>query len=180
VRLVLVGGLPGTGKSTLAAALGPALGATVLRSDVVRKELAGLDPDQGAAARYGQGIYTPVATTATYDELLARARSHLVLGESVVLDASWSRAEPRTAARIVAADTDSDLVELRCEVPTDLAAARLAARAERGGDPSDADAAIAAAMAATADPWPEATAIDTTAPPDVVAAAALRLATGQG
>jgi hypothetical protein len=54
IRLVLIGGLPGTGKSTLAAGLADALGATVLRSDEVRKELAGLRPDQPAPAEFGE------------------------------------------------------------------------------------------------------------------------------
>src|SRR5690606_13545776 len=54
VRLILVGGAPGTGKSTLAAGLAASLGATVLRSDVIRKERAGLAPSESAAAGFGQ------------------------------------------------------------------------------------------------------------------------------
>jgi predicted kinase len=67
VRLVVVGGLPGTGKSTLAAGLADALGATVIRSDEVRKELAGLRPDQPAPTAFGEGLYGPTAAAATYD-----------------------------------------------------------------------------------------------------------------
>ena len=44
VQLVVVGGLPGTGKTTLAAAVGDELGWPVLRSDEIRKALAGLGP----------------------------------------------------------------------------------------------------------------------------------------
>ena len=72
VRLVLVGGLPGTGKSTVARGIGEVSGAVVLRSDVVRKELAGLAPEQPAGAGYEHGIYTPAATAAVYPELLRR------------------------------------------------------------------------------------------------------------
>lgn len=173
VRLVLVGGLPGTGKSTLAAGLGDALGALVLRSDVVRKELAGLSSEQPAAAPYGEGIYAPTWTDATYQELLHRARHSLHRGESVVLDASWSDERHRVDARQVAAETVSDLVELRCVAPPDVVAARLAERAAEGGDASDADRDIANAMSARAHPWPTSVTIDTTPDPHTVLDAAL-------
>jgi predicted kinase len=158
-----VGGLPGTGKSSLAAALGHALGATVLRSDEVRKEQAGLTTTQAAPAPYGAGLYTPGATAATYETLVDWARVALGLGETVVLDASWSSAGWRDRARQVAAAAHAHLVELRCDAPVEVAAARMARRAAKGRDPSDATPLIAAQMAAHADPWPEATTISTTA-----------------
>ncbi|MGE0000126.1 MAG: AAA family ATPase [Acidimicrobiia bacterium] len=165
VRLILVGGLPGTGKSTLARGLGEAVGAEVMRSDVVRKELAGLPADRVADARFGGGIYTAAATAATYRELLVRAERALGLGETVVLDASWTDEIHRDAARRLAEATASDLVELRCVAPAAVVAERITARAAAGGDASDADAAIAAAMAAVADPWPTSIAVDTVAEP---------------
>src|SRR5690606_1036178 len=173
VRLVLVGGLPGTGKSTVARALGDALEATVLRSDEVRKELAGLPADAPAPAGYGQGIYSAAATAETYRELLARAEVALGMGEIVVLDASWSDRAQRDLARAVAHRTHAEVVELRCEVDPAVAAERIRARAERGGDPSDATPEIAAAMAARADPWPEATTISTAEDVSVTVARAL-------
>ena len=173
VRLVLVGGLPGTGKSTLAAGLGDALGAAVLRSDVVRKELAGLAPDEPAPAPVGKGIYQAETTTATYGELADRARQALGLGETVVLDASWTSEEHRATARRVAEETSSELVELRCTVAPEVQRSRLLARAERGADASDADATVAAHLQADADPWPSATVIDTDRPTDATLAAAL-------
>ncbi len=162
VRLVLVGGLPGTGKSTLAAALGPVLEAEVISSDAIRKELAGIPPGQPAAAGFGEGIYSAASTAATYRELLARAGRALRSGTSVVLDASWGRRRWRDLAGTVAQETASDLVELECRCPAEIATARMARRASRGGDPSDADARIAAAMAVETDPWPTAVALDTT------------------
>nr|MBO2501665.1 gluconate kinase [Thermoanaerobacterales bacterium] len=173
VRLVLVGGLPGTGKSTVARALGDALEATVLRSDEVRKELAGLPADAPAPAGYGQGIYSAAATAETYRELLARAEVALGMGEIVVLDASWSDRAQRDLARAVAHRTHAEVVELRCEVDPAVAAERIRARAERGGDPSDATPEIAAAMAARADPWPEAVPISTAEDVSVTVARAL-------
>lgn len=173
VRLILVGGLPGTGKSTLAAGLADALGAVVIRSDVVRKELAGLPASQSAPARYGEGIYAATWSVATYHELLRRARHALTYGETVVLDASWSDETRRADARRVAAETVSDLTELRCVAPADVAAARLAARAEAGDDASDADRDIANAMTAAEHPWPASIAIDTVPEPRAVLDAAL-------
>ena len=73
VRLILIGGLPGTGKSTVGGALADRLGAVLLRADRVRKELAGLDPSTPAPASYRAGIYRPEPTVATY-ATSARAR----------------------------------------------------------------------------------------------------------
>ena len=156
VQLVVIGGLPGTGKTALAAALGDELGWPVLRSDETRKELAGLDPLDHAPAPYGEGLYTPTATAATYRALFVRARQLLERGESVVIDASFSNAARRARAAALAADTTADLTELQCLLPADVAAARLARRAAAGGDASDATAVVAAAMADEFDPWPSA------------------------
>jgi hypothetical protein len=172
-RLVLVGGLPGTGKSTLARGIGRATGARVLRSDEVRKELVGLAPDQPAGAAFQQGIYRAESTAAVYAELLRRAGAALRHGELVVLDASWTDEASRADARALADEAASDLVELRCVAPADVTAARLADRAAAGGDASDADAAVAAAMAARSDPWPSSTELDATDEPAAVTAAAL-------
>jgi hypothetical protein len=174
VRLVLVGGLPATGKSTLARGIGERSGALVIRSDVLRKERAGLAPHERAAASYQQGIYTRDTTAATYADLLRRAAHALQRGQTVVLDASWTDEAHRVGARQLADETSSDLVELRCVAPADVTAARIVARATTGSDPSDADSSIAATMAATADPWPTAITIDTTADPDNVLREALR------
>jgi hypothetical protein len=162
VRLVLVGGLPGTGKSTLAAGISEARGWTLLRSDEVRKDQAGLAHTQPAPAGYRDGIYSGEHTAATYRELLARARTALASGECVVLDASWTDARWRSAAHAVADETGSDVVELHCAAPADVAAGRIGTRVRAGGDASDATPEIAARMGAAADPWPTAVAVDTT------------------
>lgn len=157
VTLVLVGGLPGTGKTTLSEALGDRLGFTVISSDRIRKELAEISPDISAAAAFGTGIYTESWTRRTYTELLKRATRLLSYGESVILDASWTSAQFRADAAKLA--EHADVIGVNCR--TDLAEERLCTRA-RGV--SDADPAIAARMAETADPWPHATAVDTSGP----------------
>lgn len=178
VRLILVGGAPGTGKSTLAEGLGRALGARVLRSDVVRKRQARIPAGVGAPAPWQEGIYHPDATARVYDDLVAEAGPLLSHGETVVLDASWASAAARRAARHTAAVRAADLVELRCELPPEVADTRMEERRRAGGDPSDAGPAIARAIRALADPWPEAEAIATLAPPDAVLGAALALVPG--
>jgi len=177
VRLVLVGGLPGTGKSTLAAALADATGWSVLRSDEIRKDLAGAGHTAAATAAPEAGLYRPEVTDATYRALLERARTALELGEPVVLDASWSADRHRRAARALAEDTAADLVELRCVAPAGVAAERIRARLAAGSDPSDATPAVAAAMAARFDPWPEATDLDTAGAVDSSVAPAVAAAT---
>ncbi|MGW6740022.1 bifunctional aminoglycoside phosphotransferase/ATP-binding protein [Streptomyces sp. NPDC055025] len=158
VRLVLVGGLPASGKSTLAGALADRLGLTLLSSDRLRKELAGVPPEQPAPAEYGKGAYTPEWTRRTYEELIDRASALLSLGESVVLDATWTDRTWRTMAAEMARDRSADLVPLCCEVPPGVTARRLA---DRPPGPSDAGPGVAEAMAAAADPWPEAVRVDT-------------------
>ncbi|MFL6056383.1 MAG: AAA family ATPase [Actinoallomurus sp.] len=166
VSLVLVGGLPGTGKSALSEALGDRLGFTVLSSDRVRKELAELPPATSASAPYGTGLYNTAWTQRTYAELLERASRLLSYGESVIIDASWTSAAQRSEAARLA--DRADLIALRCDTP--LADQRLRTR-PRGV--SDADPAIAIRMAESADPWPEAVTIDTSGPIDESAERAL-------
>jgi predicted kinase len=158
VGVTLVGGLPGSGKSTLSGALADRLGVTLLSSDRIRKELAGIPAEQSAAAAYEEGLYAPEWTDRTYAALLDRAAALLSRGESVVLDATWSDAGQREAALRMAERAHADLVALHCQVPDGTAAARLAARAPGA---SDADLSVATAMAATESPWPEAVRVDT-------------------
>jgi predicted kinase len=160
VRIVLVGGLPGSGKTTLATALGDELGWTVLRSDEVRKERAGLDVREPAPAHFEQGLYAPEATADTYRELCDRAGTLVSFGESVVLDASFARADQRALMAEVAARTSSRSVALRCVVPREVASVRLARRAASATDASDADVAVMSQMAAHFAEWPDATLVD--------------------
>jgi aminoglycoside phosphotransferase family enzyme/predicted kinase len=129
VCLTLVGGLPGSGKSALSGALADRLGVTLLSSDRVRKELAGIPAEQSAAAGYGEGLYTSEWRARTYAALLDRAAALLSSGESVVLDAAWSDAAQREAALRVTERTSAVLVTLHCHVPDDVSAARLSTRA---------------------------------------------------
>lgn len=169
--LVVVGGSPGTGKSSLARALheadpfAEAISGEprfeLLRSDVVRKELAGMKPDERSGASLGEGIYSSEFTRKTYDAMLEGAGNQLAMGRSVVLDATFAVSELRKAAAETAEKFEAVLVELCCEAPQDLCEARIRERAASEKDPSEADQEVAAAIRARFEEWPTAASIDT-------------------
>ena len=97
------------------------------------------------------------------------------MGESVVLDASWGRAARRDEARALAAARGARIDEIRCDLPPALAAERVRARRAAGEGPSDATPAIADALAARQEEWPQARVLDTAGPPAAVIAEARRL-----
>ncbi|MDI2124790.1 AAA family ATPase [Yinghuangia seranimata] len=159
VKLVLVGGLPGTGKTTIADGVAERLGMTVVGTDRLRKEAAGMSPGQHGDA----SLYTPDRVAANYDALLRRAASLLERGESVVLDATWNAAEPRAHALALASRVGADAVQIRCTVSEHVAEKRLRSRADAW---SDADTSVARTMAHASAPWPDAVSLDTEAPVD--------------
>jgi hypothetical protein len=122
--LVVVCGLPGVGKTTVAEYAVDLLDADLLRTDVVRKELFP-DPD-----------YTDVEQSAVYDELLSRARTRLAANRPVVLDGTFHACEYRARALGVADATDSDGHLLRVVGDQPTVEDRIA---EREDDASDAD-----------------------------------------
>lgn len=157
VKLVLVGGPPASGKSTLSGAIADRLGMAVLSSDRIRKELVGVDPRTHLTTSFESGIYSTTHTEATYRELLDRAEKLLRRGESVVLDATWTSAEARRQAAALGAGASVDLVELSCEVDESIARERIRTRESL----SDADEAVAAELRRTADAWPTSHPVDT-------------------
>jgi predicted kinase len=172
---VVVGGLPGTGKTTLATDLAEALDASVLSSDPLRAELSGAVADRGPAPAFGEGPYADEITEATYRALLDRSRIVMARGGSVVLDASWVGAGHREAVRRLARECGAAITELRCDCPSEVAAERIEARRRSGAAESDVDAAVAARMAVEADPWLEAVTVDTSPGADALGAASALL-----
>jgi hypothetical protein len=133
--LLLVGGLPGTGKSTLARAVADRAGFKVIRSDVVRKELAGLPPTERAAAE----MYAPEWTDRTYATCLRRAEALLFDGRRVIVDATFSAEAYRRQFFDLAARLAVPAALVVCRADPAAVRARLAARK---GDASDADWAV--------------------------------------
>jgi aminoglycoside phosphotransferase family enzyme/predicted kinase len=176
-RLVLVGGSPGTGKSTVAQGVADRFGMTLLRSDVVRKQVYGVPPGEWRPEAYAAGLYDARHTDVTYRELLRRASLALGHGESVVIDATWLDPRRREHAADVARRRGAELVELRCVAPAAVARRRVLARALADADVSDVTPEVADRMAARAAPWPDAHEVDTDekTPEASVAAAAVHV-----
>lgn len=134
-RLVAVGGLSGTGKSTISrqigAMLGRAPGARVLRSDVFRKRTAGLPPE----ARLPPSFYTAASDQETWEAMFESADDHLSVGTSVILDAVFMRRSERDVAEMLAAKARVPFTGLWLEAPERDRVARVASRS---GDASDA------------------------------------------
>lgn len=133
-RLVAVGGLSGSGKShggrELAPLLGVAPGAVVVRSDVLRKRLAGCDPH----TRLGPEGYTEEMTARTYDAIYQEATAALRAGYSVIADAVFAKPEQRDAIAAVAAAAGAPFSGLWLEAAPEIMAERIRSRDRDASD----------------------------------------------
>jgi aminoglycoside phosphotransferase family enzyme/predicted kinase len=134
-QLIAIGGLSGTGKSTLGRALapdiGPAPGAVHLRSDLERKSLHGVDETK----RLGPESYTKAANDKVYAVLGTKARAVLAAGHAAIVDAVFARPKERAEIEAVAADLGVPFRGLWLEAPPGKLLDRVGARI---GDASDA------------------------------------------
>jgi aminoglycoside phosphotransferase family enzyme/predicted kinase len=147
--LVLVAGLPGTGKSTLARGLAERAGFRVIRSDVVRKELAGLTDTEAITPSMREKLYTPSATEQTYAECLRRAEQLLFAGERVLVDATFREEGRRQTFLSTAVRWGVPVMLLVCRTGPETVRKRLA---QRRGDVSDADWSVYLHLAETWEP----------------------------
>ncbi len=156
VKLVLVGGAPGTGKTTLANELAAQHNWVVLNSDELRKDLAGQGHREYAPVPFGEGMYSDEFTQRTYSTMLDQAGQLLRQGESVVLDASWPTKELREQARATAASCGADLFEYECELSVEECQKRIKTRSESPvrEDASDATPAMVESALSSRDVWP--------------------------
>nr|WP_309227717.1 MULTISPECIES: AAA family ATPase [unclassified Mycolicibacterium] len=161
VRLILIGGGPGTGKTTLAHGLAEQLSAQVISTDDVRRELQERGLLGGPAGILNEGLYSSDNVAAVYDTVLQRAQQTLALGRSVILDGTWRNPDFRQRARAVASEQSCPTVELACTVPIDEAKERITQRQITN---SDATPQIADGLAANGADWPDAHLINTRRP----------------
>ena len=178
VRLVLVGGAPGTGKSTVATGLaeGDRVDRARHRHDPPRPRVGGRPA--GAHGRPGRG------------PLRARRDRARVRGDAAPRGGVAGAGRERGAGRLLGAGRPAPagaprgrgrrrrVDEIRCALPPALAAERVRARQAAGEGASDATPAIAQRLAAREEPWPEARVLDTAGPRDLVIDAARTLVAG--
>jgi len=134
-RLIAVGGRSGSGKSLLAREIAARTGALVIRSDAVRKGLAGV----AMTDRLPPESYTPDAAAQVYAAMTDRAGRALAGGMSVILDAAHLDPEERASAESVARTAGVPFDGLWLDAPRETLKARAAARR---GDVSDATVAV--------------------------------------
>ncbi len=135
-RLLIVGGLIGTGKSTLARALAESLGAVWLRTDEIRlKEFRHL---RRPRQEFAEGLYAPRVSTLVYRRLMQRAEAAIRQGRSVICDGTFSKASGRRALRRIARRHGASFHFLECVVPASVAKRRVAQRVEARTDLSEA------------------------------------------
>lgn len=136
-RLILVGGLSGTGKTTLARALAPDFGgpcgAVILRSDTIRKALHNVPVLQ----RLPKDSYTPDSSRRVYTALLKRARVLLQGGASVILDAVYGKPEEREAAAALARDMGCRCDGLWLTAAPEVLTARVTGRRNDASDATE-------------------------------------------
>jgi uncharacterized protein len=134
--LIVVCGAPGTGKSTVARALGDLLGFDVVNSDSERKVLAGIAPTTRAEARYGEGIYTEDLSREVYRVLVKHAEKALKGGRGIILDATFRHRRERE--QLAAARLGVEPLYIECQADRDEVIRRLLKRASRPNEISDA------------------------------------------
>ena len=143
-RLIAIGGLSGTGKSTLAEALSPRIapppGAVVLRADLERKAML----DLSWRDRLPEAAYTRDASVQVYERQRRKAVAALQGGASVIVDAVHSRPEEREALEAIAKAARVSFTGFWLEADRSTLEARVAART---ADPSDADLSVVAKQA---------------------------------
>jgi predicted kinase len=142
-KLIAIGGLSGTGKSTIAAALAPLIdpppGAVHLRSDIERKRIAGV----GELERLPPHAYTPRSNARVYARINELARRTIEAGHSAVVDAGHARPVERDEIAMIAQAAGVAFEGVWLELPLE---ARIRRVGSRRGDASDADAEVVRAQ----------------------------------
>lgn len=131
--LLITMGLSGTGKSTVADGLSFEMDFEVISSDVVRKELVGIDPYERRREGFGDGIYSEEMTEKTYSEIFRRARELLQGGRSIILDGAFLQKGKRDRAKDLAKECGARFYEIETICPENVAKERLAERMTKRG-----------------------------------------------
>ena len=129
--LIIMSGLTGSGKSTIAPDLARLLSGTVISSDVIRKRLARREPEERVYEPFGKGLYSEEWTGRTYRAMMDAAEPVLAQGSCAILDASFLLKHQRRLAYDLAERTGARPLFVECTAPDEVLRARLAARARQ-------------------------------------------------
>jgi len=129
--IFLVTGLTGTGKSTVARKIAVDYHAAQINTDVVRKEIAGIDKFEQHHDQFNTGLYDPKKIDDTYEKVMEQAAIFLMKNENVVLDATFQKKKYRDMVRHVAAKHHAMLVRIQCICPDDVVKKRLEDRVKK-------------------------------------------------
>lgn len=135
--LVLVTGITGTGKSTVAQELARRWELSYVSSDVTRKALAGIETGEHRNEEFGQGIYSAEFSQHTYQSMFLQAQEQLREGRSVVMDGTFRRSAERSEAIAAAQTLGAETWVVECHLPDDIARQRLDTRVAEGTSVSD-------------------------------------------
>ncbi len=125
VRLILVGGGPGTGKTTLARGIADRVGGRVISTDDVRAAMAARGEIDGQPGILGEGLYSRENVAKVYDAVLGQTHRGLCEGHTVILDGTWTDPGHRQRARRVAAEGSAPVVEFSCTAPLETTVSRI-------------------------------------------------------
>lgn len=140
--LIIMHGISGSGKSTVAKALVELTGGVQLRSDVERKRMHGIVATSSAAAEVAAELYDQASTDATYGCLLELARCVLGSGRPVIVDAAFLDASQRNLFADLATESAVPLFIVDLQASESALRQRVVARAAAGSDASDAGLAV--------------------------------------
>lgn len=135
--LILMAGLTGTGKSVRANLIAHHIGADIIKTDALRKELLNIAPSERHYEDFGKGIYSKDVTRITYDRSLELALEKLKRGRSVIIDASYKSRNDRRKASEAAETLGADFFVIECVCPEHIVKERLDLRMSDTGEASD-------------------------------------------
>ncbi len=151
--VLILSGSPGTGKTTVARRVAEAVDGIVIRSDAVRKGLAGLEPTARSRAGFREELYTPAFTEKTYTAILRHAEEVIASGRWVVLDAAYMKENERRKAVELAERRGLPCRILHPVCRPETVRKRLGMRAADTREISDADIDIYDRLSRSGDPF---------------------------